>query len=255
MKHLLKLLPLFVLAASLFPNNSFANIDDEYTYTIHLGAFVKAKLSDFNSIRSLGYIYSEKGDNNLIRIYMGDYETEPLAYKTLNKVKESGYPDAFVTRKKLSRGTEVRVIQLGVETAGANIDWKRYNQAGKLHTALVGQQVKILSGPYSDLEETQNKLIAIRALGFKDAFTKKINDILLHPVTEFEAGMQLADTEVSTFEEAEEILTEKAAPKVSLIYLLSTLFPSLYGLALLLRFTASCMNLVLASPSTLATSS
>ncbi len=83
MKHLQKLLPILFLVATVFNTSAFTPVDDEYTFTIHVGAFVKAKLADFKTIRAYGYLYAENAENNLIRIYMGDYETENDAYKTL----------------------------------------------------------------------------------------------------------------------------------------------------------------------------
>ncbi|MEM8906527.1 MAG: SPOR domain-containing protein [Bacteroidota bacterium] len=213
MKHLPILFPLCFLITFCFPNTSHATLTAEYTFTIHVGAFVKAKLSDFRNIRSYGYVYAEPAENNLTRIYMGDFETETAAYQVLKEVKTHGYPEAFVTRKKLNSGTPLHLIQLGVEQVGANINWSRYNRAGALYTALIGQQIKILSGPYTDATETSEMLKTIRAAGFRDAFAKKLNSALLHPVTAFEADMELSNVALEPLATSTEVLTEKTVPK------------------------------------------
>ncbi|MEM9822187.1 MAG: hypothetical protein AAF985_13985 [Bacteroidota bacterium] len=214
MKHLQKLLPLLFLTHLFISPSTHAQTDSEYTFTIHVGAFVKAKLTDFNSIQDFGYLYAEKAENNLIRIYMGDYETEPMAYQTLKQIKESGYAGAFVTRKKLSAGSKVRMVQLGVENVGADIDWDRYQKAGKLQTLLSGRQIKILSGPYQDIDEAQAMMKSIRQAGFADAFLKTVNSVRLHPVTAFEADRTIRQGEVATPEVVEEeIIVAQSPPK------------------------------------------
>lgn len=218
MKHLQKLLPILFLAANFLSTPASASVDDEYTFTIHIGAFVKAKLADFKTIRPLGYLYAQSAENNLIRIYMSDFETEAAAYKVLNQVKTNGYPDAFVTRRKLSSGPDVRVIQIGMEQIGADVDWLSYNRAGKLQTIIQNQQLKILSGPYEQSTEAEAMLRAIKAAGFKDAFIKRVNLALLHPVTTFEADMELPNVELNTQEAIPQsydqvVLTEKTVPQ------------------------------------------
>ncbi len=215
MKQLLKWLPLFLLVVFLTSSHAETTPDEEYTFTLHIGAFVKAKLADFRAIHSFGYLYSQPAENNLTRIYMGDYESENLAYRTLKQVKGSGYPDAFVTRRRLATGTNTDVIHLGTETVGADIDWAYYNQAGNLFTTLNGNQVQILTGPFTTLTEANNMLVAIKQAGFQNASIQTINSVLLHKVTSFEADMEMKDITLIVMEEQipeeydQVVLTEK----------------------------------------------
>ncbi len=183
MKPILHLLISLLVATQLTASTTVA----EYTYTIHIGAFVRAQLADFSNIQSYGYLYSESL-NNLQQIYMGNYANETEAQQVLAKVKRSGYPDAFVTRRNLDNGNTLTVIQLGTQPAGEAINWSKYVKAGPLHAMPSATAVKIMTGPFQDIDEARMNLGVIRQLGFKDAFMKNVNSTLLHPVQEFETG-------------------------------------------------------------------
>ncbi|MEO1626985.1 MAG: SPOR domain-containing protein [Bacteroidota bacterium] len=163
----------------------------DFYYTIHVGAFVKAELSDFQKIRPLGFVYSELFDNSLLRVYLGSYEGEKDATDVLARVRANGYPDAYVTRKDLSQSEQTSMIQLGTAAFSDKIDWDRYALAGPLYVLQVGSQLKILTGTFDDLESAQQRLKIVRRGGFKDAFVKNLNEGLLHKITSFEAGKML----------------------------------------------------------------
>ncbi len=199
MKHILSFLLLAgILSVSLYgKTNQSAH---QYTFTIHIGAFVKAQSSDFAGIKPYGFLYAQR-INNLLQIYMGDYPTEGQAMAVLERVKRHGYADAFVTRRDLSGRADRRVIQLATKPWSDDIDWAHYSTAGPLLVLLEGKLVKILTGPFASVAESNQQLKRIRAAGFRDAFAKKVNEVLLHPVTEFEAGVPL-DARITSLAEA-----------------------------------------------------
>ena len=177
------LLFLFLTAATLSQSQH-----SDYTYTIHIGAFVKTQASDFNSIQPLGFLYAEQFDNSLLRVYMGNYPSESSANSVLERIKANGYPDAYVTRKALQNDSESYVIQLGTEPAGSNINWEKYLQTGQLNVQIDQQNAKILTAPFSSKDAAIKKLGVIRQGGFSDAFVKTVNTSLLHNITSFETG-------------------------------------------------------------------
>lgn len=201
MKHYFNILLVVLLAASLSANT--AN-QVAYTFTIHVGAFVNPKLTDFENIRPYGYLYAQKF-NNLLQVYMGDYATESEASKILTQIKQRGYPDAFITRRNLEMGTSVTIIQLGSEKAGTDIDWAYYMKAGTLQAFQSGNTIQIATGPYEDLDIASSRLDLIKKSGFNDAFIKNVNSVLLHKVTSFETG-----SSIQIPKEYEEVLTAKA---------------------------------------------
>ena len=138
----------------------------DYTYTIHVGAFVKANLADFEKIRPLGFMYAEVFDNSLLRIYLGDYANEKSAEAVLAKIKTNGYPDAYITRKDLSRGVQKSMIQLGTAAFNDQINWERYALAGPLYVQQVDKSLKIMTGLFDDLEMAHMRLRSIRGGGF-----------------------------------------------------------------------------------------
>lgn len=164
-----------------------SKISTDYTFTIHIGAFVKANISDFKNIRQFGYLYSLQL-NNLQQVYMGDYETEAAANKVLAEVKNAGFMDAFTTRRSIKNGNIVMVIQLGTVKPGEEIDWLKYAEAGPLNALLTGNSVKIVTEAFDDLNLAKQRLTLIKKAGFNDAFIKNVNELLLHKVTSFETG-------------------------------------------------------------------
>ena len=117
----------FLLINILGISLSAQNTVTEYDYTVHIGAFFKPKINDFERIQPLGFMYAEAAEQNLTRIYLGRYPNETIAYKTLGQVKNGGYPDAFVTRKKINPNTEIYSIYLGSENLNTPINWSEYN--------------------------------------------------------------------------------------------------------------------------------
>ena len=226
MKHILTLLLLSVLSlSSLFAKGDHSiSFDDEYVFTIHVGAFVKAKMSDFNEIRPYGFIYAQEY-NNLLQIYMGDYPSEPKAMKVLEKIKRHGYADAFVTRRNMKKGQSVRVIQVASNAIGEDIDWVKHSAAGQLYAILDGNQVKLITGPFNNDVEANNYLKSLKQIGFTRAFKYQINNVLLHKITAFEAGLQLSfPSEIIVPQEeileeviAAETVEEASAPVPSMI--------------------------------------
>lgn len=207
-----------VLLCFLAANWMQAQDSNVYYYTVHVGAFDHSQQSDFNTIQSLGYMYAQKEKGNVTRIFMGGYPTEGNAYQTLNQVKANGFPDAFVTRKQIFPENDIYAIYLATANVGDNIDWKDYNRAGKLYTAIRGNQIDIYASQYPTEPEAKSILTAVKKIGFNNAQTIKINKAHLQAVTEFQAGIPIKNIVLAPVEqviEVQEELAEKGsvAPK------------------------------------------
>ncbi len=186
MKQLLCILITVSLASGLKAGNTTAELND-HVFTIHIGAFVKANITDFKSIRQFGYLYTKKF-NSLQQVYMGEYDSEAAANKVLLQVKNAGFMDAFTTRRSIKDGKTVTIIQLGAKAVGEDIDWSEFASAGPLNVLLSGNSVKIVTGAFEDLDGAKQRLLQVREMGFSDAFMKNVNELLLHRVTSFETG-------------------------------------------------------------------
>ncbi len=188
---------LFVaLIAFLFLNTAFAQ---DKSYTIYIGTFVNAKVSDFGGLQNYGFIYAKNFDASLQKIYLGGYTSEKMAIPTLEKVKKNGYDDAYVTRTPTRGGEPVAVVQIAMKKAGAPIDWQKY-ALGTPHVILKNEQVKIVTGPFATLEEAKQLLPSIRKRGFSDAFVKTVHSSELVPVGSFEMGGQQIPDELAIYE-------------------------------------------------------
>lgn len=174
---------LFVLAISL---SAFAQ-NNAY-YTVLVGTFLDAKAQDFENLRALGFLYATKLEGNLTQVYIGGFNKQGDAEKMASAVRSKGYSGAFVQERLLSEGKSTIIIQMGIRSIKKNIDWEDYYRAGALYVILNGNQIKIVTGLYNDINDAKKDVSRVRKLGFKDAFVKRINTTLLHQVNSFEAG-------------------------------------------------------------------
>ncbi len=189
----------------------------EYDYTVHVGAFFKPKMEDFDRIQSLGFMYAEAAEQNLTRIYLGRYPNETVAYKTLGQIKNSGYPDAFVTRKKIDVNAITYSIYLGTERLNGPINWADYNRAGKLYALINNGLIEIYAGQHDTADEANRILAATRKIGLVNAEVKSINPGHLRKVTEFEAGIPIKNIVLAPVEQiiqVQEVLAERGPAEV-----------------------------------------
>jgi len=135
-------------------------------FTVCLGSFVEVDQNDFDDVKSLGFVYSESFSKHLTQVYLGEYAKESAAQEILTAVQGNGFPDAYVSQRKLSDEDLVEVIQLGVEILSEKIHWQQYAAAQPISILLDDQQVRIVTGPYPSKEATQKKIKALKNLGF-----------------------------------------------------------------------------------------
>ena len=192
-------------SSSLKANNATAN----YVYTISIGAYVDAELSDFNDLRPIGHIYAKRFEDNLVQVYIGGYDSWAGANRILPTVKDRGYPDAFVTRRSLEEGQEVKTIQVGKLMAGEAIDWKNYLKAGNVYIAQINNELFIFSGQYTSTLDVKARLEELNKYGFSNAAVTTINNAHLVKATSFETEGAKAD-EIIVYVDVE---TSKGAPE------------------------------------------
>jgi hypothetical protein len=153
-------------------------------YTIQIGTFDNPKQADFEHIRSYSYVYERDG-----KVFIGGTTNSQEADALLQKVKAKGYPEAFVTERKVADAKKVHIIQIVTSTAGEPIDWKGLSALGSLYTMPSDKQVRIVQGVYEDINDARVKLNEIKAKGYIDAFVKTTREIFLNPVSEFDTKL------------------------------------------------------------------
>jgi peptidoglycan hydrolase-like protein with peptidoglycan-binding domain len=153
-------------------------------YTVQLGTFDEnVKQADFEAINTVAYVHKRDGV-----VYIGGFANENAALPTLAKMKAKGYDDAFVTARSLKKSQTVHIVQLASKAAGEALNWKSYAKVGDLFTLLSGNQVRIVHGYYTDINDARAKLKEITNMGFDDAFVKTVKEGQLNPVTDFDTG-------------------------------------------------------------------
>ena len=171
-----------------------------YIYTIHIGAFDKAQLSDFDGIRDIGYVYAFPLRDNLMQVFLGGYSSRKTARQLLPDVHESGYPDAYVMRRALDEGEEVATVQIALQKPGTDLDYGKHLQSGKLYISQNDNELRVLSGQYETEEVAQKRANQLKRMGFADAVVKTFSTVELIKVTSFESGGAVADPIVEVIE-------------------------------------------------------
>ena len=171
-----------------------------YIYTIHIGAFDKAQLSDFDGIRDIGYVYAFPLRDDLMQVFLGGYSSRKTARQLLPDVHESGYPDAYVMRRALDEGEEIASVQIALIKPGTDLDYGKYLQAGKIYISQNDNALRVLSGQYETAEVAQKRANQLKKMGFADAMVKTINTVELIKLTSFESGGAVADPIVEVIE-------------------------------------------------------
>jgi len=157
-------------------------------YTVQIGTFLNPKLSDFEEVRSLGFIYAQSNNDDIYQVYMSGYESRSKAREIVNALKKQNYLDAAVVERNLSLGESLPVVQLATKNMGDEVDWGRFLQFDRLFVLFEQNQLKIVTGPFRNLDDAKFQLPAIRNMGFSDAFAKTANSVRMHEITNFELG-------------------------------------------------------------------
>ena len=184
MKLTIRFFPLFFSLLTVITGIA-QNVPD---YTVQVGNFVKPRPADFAQLSGMGFLYSVQRDDNHTDVYLGGFTSDEAANKVAARLKSMGYTNAFVAQLNTAAGKDEPVVQLATKTVGDKIDWEKYLRTGKVYVLLNDRQIKILLGGFADIEEAKAILPKVRALGFKDAYVKKVNNALLHEAGEFETG-------------------------------------------------------------------
>jgi hypothetical protein len=165
-----------------------ANAQEEIPeYTLQVGNYANPKPGDFAQLQTHGFLYSTKRSNHT-DVFMGGYLSEKEANEALATLQLFGYGNAAVTKLNVDGGQSVAVIQLATKRLGDKINWEEYLAAGQLYVLLSGKQIKLFTGTFPDVPSAKAHLAKIQKVGFKDAFVRNVNNVLLHEAGDFEMG-------------------------------------------------------------------
>jgi peptidoglycan hydrolase-like protein with peptidoglycan-binding domain len=159
-------------------------------FTVQIGNFVDAKASDFEGIRPMGMIYARRFENNIHQVYIGGYAKREDAEKIAEQLRGRGYANARVVEIPVTEGRTVTVIQMETIDARRPIAWEKYASFQNLYAIIYEGLVRIVAGPYASNDEARADLARIRAIGFSDAFLKRVNTAFLQRISTFETGQK-----------------------------------------------------------------
>ncbi|NJL75440.1 MAG: SPOR domain-containing protein [Saprospiraceae bacterium] len=157
-------------------------------FAVQVGLFLNPKLSDFESIKPLGYLYAEEDEGSTFRVFVGDFDNVQAAAAAESQIRQSGFSDAAVVRRSTTLGKSVAVIQLATRSYKEKINWAPFYEVGNIFVLIENNQLKIVTGTYANVNDAKLELSKIKVKGFKDAFPKIINNALLHQPGAFELG-------------------------------------------------------------------
>ncbi len=193
-------------------------------FVVQLGNFSEPKLSDYTEVSSLGLLYAGEVQDGQTPIYIGDFGNKEAADVALAEAKKKGYSGAFLSPRK-SSGTSVSVIQLGSKKFGEAVQWSKYAKAGQIALLpdLAAKGIKLLSVGFADAAAAKKGLTNLKALGFKDAYIRNIDQSSYHVATPFETSgivfdatipEPIVDVRPSPVKKADSIVVQPPAPPV-----------------------------------------
>ncbi|MEO0733566.1 MAG: hypothetical protein AAFZ52_12075 [Bacteroidota bacterium] len=159
-------------------------------YTVRVGVFRDVKATDFQNLRPLGFLYGITAPDQTTEVFVGQFSDQNQATKIAADLLQQGFRNAQAFSLPSATGQEVTVIQLALHSGNRPIEWASLERAGKLYVETVDGLTKIVTGVYPDGQTALQYLPAIRELGFRDAFVKKVNNVRLVPVGTFETGIK-----------------------------------------------------------------
>jgi len=165
----------------------------EMVFAIQLGAFSNPQVSDFESVKNIGYVYTE-AVGKLQRVLLGRFEEEKKARATLSLVKAAGYGDAFLTKRKINPSDMIYSVQLKSYDAKKAVEWDKWRTFDNLHINLTADnKTKVLTGNFTDIRSVNQHLQLVKSKGFKGVYIKHINRGLVHKVSKFEMSISEID--------------------------------------------------------------
>ncbi len=161
----------------------------EAVYVIQLGAFSSPKVSDFQKLKKVGYLYTES-IGKIHRVLLGRFENPTLAKSVLAEVKALGFKDAFVSNRKIDAGNMAYGVQVQSYNKGERIEWEKWRVFKSVYVYLTADdKVKVLIGSYNDLKTANLNLQTVREKGHERAYIKHINRGLIHKTSPFEMAV------------------------------------------------------------------
>ena len=164
--------------------------NNEPAYTVQLGTFVNPKPEDFKSLQPLGFVYAVPQSQNQANLFIGGFTSQLEAEKLAEKLRspQFGFANARMVELNTEGGHYYTMVQLEILTAGKEINWEPYLQLGRIYVVLEDKMIKVYTGIFPDKTTAMGELPRIRKAGFKDAFVKEVNNVLLHEIGDFEIG-------------------------------------------------------------------
>ena len=159
-------------------------------FTVRVGSFQDVGAADFAELDELGFIYGAPRENRVTDVYLGNFSTSDQATSIATDLVGRGYRNAQALALPIASGTPVTVIQLGLYSTTRKPAWAELERAGPLYVEAVDGVEKVTTGVFPDFQTAADYLPQVRALGYTDAFVKRLNNVRLIPVGTFETGIK-----------------------------------------------------------------
>ena len=179
---------LFILIITIL--NIGSSLSAQQLYTTMVGTFVDIRPQDFDNIRPLGFIYDQQIEGNLNQVYLGNFTSKTKAQQLANAIKARGFSNAQVIPFSYANAPQVAVIQIATRYTNRPLSWADLQRAGDLNVIVEDERIKVFTVTFPDINTAKNKLPAIQALGFSDAFVKTVNSARLLPVSPISTGIK-----------------------------------------------------------------
>lgn len=168
-------------------------------FRIKLGAFKNPDLKKFDALKPSknGVVATEDAGNGLTRVLIGDFDTEAKANESLEAIKKAGYPEAFVTKRKVTATTPTTtttntpakntpsetatddtkyMIQLAVMPEPTYADFSNLVDIGQLYSEKVDKSFRLSIGTFTSKDAANKALAKVKKRGYDEAFLRPIEE-------------------------------------------------------------------------------
>ncbi len=159
-------------------------------FTVRVGSFRDVRAADFPDLGTYGLVYGSPRGDNITDVYVGNFSKQADAQRVATTLLGGKYRNAQVLPLPTAGGQPVTVIQIAYQAGDRPLKWESLDRAGTLYVESVDGVHKVVTGIYPDGQTAVGFLESIQALGYKDAFVKKVNNVRLIPIGTFETGIK-----------------------------------------------------------------
>jgi hypothetical protein len=168
----------------------FASAQSTTLYKASLGIYPEVTRNDFIPLRTLGFVHALPMNDNNFEVFVLLGTNENVAQSFLNRIQQTGFPNAKLISYSLMNASEKVTIQIAGFHFTNEPSWAVYDGIEQLIAYQEGDLLKIGAGIFDDAEAARKNLDKIKRMGFPDAYVRIVKEPAIIHLNSFETGIK-----------------------------------------------------------------